>query len=161
MDYKKCLLNLQLLQNIENILKNIKNKVVFLCLGNIKVNFDCFASFIAENLKKLNVYGYVYGGEKCPLYGESLEEMKNILERYHKNDTIIFVDVVKTKEETDNGKIIVSSKKFQVANSEVVFNYDYSICYLVKINENIDHFSFQKYEAEKIATYIANCCQIF
>ena len=158
MNYLNCLNNLAMIKKLENILKNTNKKIVFICMGNIKVNFDSFASHVAMFLRKYNVNAIVYGGEKYPLYGESLQKMKNFLHKAHKNDIIVFVDVVKTNIVSQNGKIIISTKKFQVANSKVVFNYDYSICYMVKIDEQYDHYIKQYEAGKKIATYIANCC---
>lgn len=154
----KILINVLTLEKIERIIKNVKNNIVFLCLGNREVNFDCYASFVAKYLRKNKVKAYVYGGNKFPLYGKSLSDMSYMLNKVHKNDTIVFIDVVKTNEVCSDGNIVVSSKKYQVSNSDIVFNYDYSICYLVNISNKVDHYNKQKFAAKKIATFISNYC---
>lgn len=153
-----CNFSLDLLVKIENILKNVKNNIVFICMGNYKVNFDSFAPLVAEQLKEYNVNAYVYGGKNYPLYGKTLEELKLFLEKVHKYDTKVFIDVVKTQKSELNQTICVSNKKFQVANSSVVIDYDYSICFYIKMDELENTYFHQQKSAEKVSTFIANYC---
>ena len=161
MKYLDCLYNLKLLSQIEKIKRETKNKLVFLCMGNKNVNFDCFASLIADKLREKNIGAYIYGGEKYPLYGESLNDLKRIVEKIHKNDTVIFVDVVKTKNLAENGEIFISTNNYQVANSNVRFNYNYSLCYKVFLDGKIDHYNNQYNASCKIIDFILNCFKIF
>lgn len=161
MKYLTCLYNLKLLNQIENIKKTSKNNLVFLCMGNKNVNFDCFASLVADMLRQKNICAFIYGGEKYPLYGDILVNLKDFIEKNHKNDTIIFVDVVKTNKLIDSGTLVISKNKYQVANSNVCFNYDYSICYKTLTNQNINHYKNQFLAANKIVEFILNCFKIF
>lgn len=81
------------LATLEQILITNKQKeIVFFCVGNHKVWYDCFGPTLAEKLRKENVSFFIYGGESCPILPDNLTSYMNFVEVKHPNALVVVVD---------------------------------------------------------------------
>ena len=59
-----------------------KRSIVFLCVGNAKVWFDCFGPYVGSLLQKLEIDYYVYGNVRSNILTNNIEEYVNMIYRF-------------------------------------------------------------------------------
>ena len=101
--YLKALNNVSIVSMLEKAKENKdKRSIVFLCVGNSKVWFDCFGPYVGSLLQKLGVEYYVYGNVRANILTDNIEEYVNMIHRFHvKPYIIVFDSAVSDVEEFD------------------------------------------------------------
>ncbi len=91
--YLKALNNVSIVSMLEKAKENEdKRSIVFLCVGNAKVWFDCFGPYVGSLLQKLGINYYVYGNVRSNILTNNIEEYVNMIYRFHVNPYIIVFD---------------------------------------------------------------------
>lgn len=91
--YLKALNNISIISMLEAAKENEdKKSIVFLCVGNSKVWFDCFGPYVGSLLQKLGIEYYVYGNVRSNILTNNIEEYVNMIYRFHVNPYIIVFD---------------------------------------------------------------------
>ncbi len=86
-------------------------EVVFFCVGNHKVWFDCFAPFLAECLRKFSLNKcFVYGGINFSITPENLQKYAAFVKNKHPSACIIVVDNCLTANLAESGKIVLAKR---------------------------------------------------
>jgi putative sporulation protein YyaC len=148
LDYNQKLITRQ----IEEIFRFAnKKEIVFVCVGNYKVWFDCFSSIIATYLRqnKNNKY-FVYGGSDFPIIADNLCTFMDFIARVHPSAFVIVVDNCLTLNKSQNCTLeiknspavpagFVSNKSF--GNASILLKtyiFDSPLTFLHKQNDVIN-----------------------
>lgn len=126
--YLKVLNNVSIVSVLEKVKeKNYDRSIVFLCVGNSKVWFDCFGPFVGSLLQRLGLQYYVYGNIKSNILTNNIKEYVNMIYRFHVKPYIIVLDssisnakdfdIVVKEEKTTCGAF--SEKPFTVGDLKV------------------------------------------
>jgi putative sporulation protein YyaC len=86
--------SMQYYNNLKSILEQkIYSEIVFCCVGNPKIWFDCFSSCVGK-LLKANPQNkcFVYGGDNYPIVPDNLLEYMDFIETKHPSACIIVLD---------------------------------------------------------------------
>lgn len=101
---------------LSKLLTFYNNKeVVFFCVGNYKVWFDCFASSLAIKLKTIAIRSFIYGGKDFPITPDNLCEYMDFVNKKHPKACIIVIDNLLTFSEDECGQLVINNRSTNLA----------------------------------------------
>lgn len=82
--------------SIINLLEKAKHvhgrNVVFLCVGNSKIWYDCFGPFVGSLAQSLDFEYFIYGNARSNILLSNIDEYIEMIYRFHVNPYIIVFD---------------------------------------------------------------------
>ena len=85
--------NISIINMLEKAKQNKqKSNIVFLCVGNSKIWYDCFGPFVGSLIQKLGLEYFVYGNIRSNILLSNIQEYINMIYRFHTNPYIIVLD---------------------------------------------------------------------
>lgn len=85
--------NIEIVSKLEK-LKEIDNSrpIVFLCVGNSKIWYDCFGPFVGSVMQKLGFKYFVYGNNRANVLLNNIVEYISMIYSFHMNPFIVVLD---------------------------------------------------------------------
>lgn len=94
-----------------DILKDYQNKeIIFFCVGNYKIWFDCFAPLFAEILRTKTNSVYIFGGVNYPITPENLVEYMDFIKDKYPAACVIVVDNCITLDPNCSGEVVINKR---------------------------------------------------
>ena len=149
---------------LADCIKNYKYKeVVFFCVGNSKVWYDCFAPLLADKLReKALKNAFIYGGKQFSITPTNLIEYIDFIKRIHSNACIIVVDNLLTFNSDDCGLIDIFNRSTNISGlyNKCLFG-DISILLKTYPYNNIGFLDIQNRIIEQITNIITIVLKIY
>ena len=80
---------------LEKLIKiSEEREVVFLCVGNSRVWYDCFGPIFGSVLISLGINKYIYGNTKFNITANNVSYFVELIYKFHNNPYIIVVDSI-------------------------------------------------------------------
>ncbi len=121
-----------------------EREVVFLCLGNPKIWYDCFGPMFGNLLRYLNLDKFIYGNVDAPITAKNIEHYVELIYKFHINPYIVVVDATLSKNAEMFVKIAEGSLQCAVLSDKSVNVGDMYISFCINIKETKDPNNYFK-----------------
>lgn len=96
---------------LKTLLDDYKNReIVFFCVGNYKIWFDCFAPLIAELLRCTPCKCFIYGGVSYSITPQNLTEYMDFVTKKHPYACVVVVDNCITLNPNESGSLVIDAR---------------------------------------------------
>jgi len=145
-DYiKNILFKINSLKNFENYVKQYKNNLVFLCVGNSEIWYDSFGPIVGGFLKhKYNINAFVYGDIYNCIKLSNLNKYIEYINKKHSNCKIIVIDAALTSSNNNELLLKEGATKCAYFSSKSKMVGHYSILCPVKSENEDKIFNYRK-----------------
>lgn len=145
----------KLYNNLKTLLYKYRYKEkVFLCVGNYKIWYDCFACKLGQAIKNLGVNAYVYGGTEFPILKHNVDQYTKFIKSKHPNACVIVIDNILTNNTQYCGKLEIKEESTNIAALTSGYRVG-DISVLLYTNTGVDGYVFLDYQ-RKIVYLLAN-----
>jgi len=95
--------NIEMVSKFERLKEIDKTRpVVFLCVGNSKIWYDCFGPYMGSLMQTLGFEYFVYGNNRANILLDNIEEYISMIYSFHINPFIVVLDsAISNQEEFD------------------------------------------------------------